>query len=117
METVEAAEPGVDRLRQAARRADQRKGQDHEILRHSEDSLRAIDSKVFYVMVGLSGLLVLLVGSISFRPVPAEEGSPPHPDQQAFFMPFQESRPRLPAGLALGALHVRECRVRERTPR
>jgi ABC-type transport system involved in multi-copper enzyme maturation permease subunit len=39
-----------------------------------KDSYReAIDTKVFYVMAGLSGVLILLIASISFRPVPAEE--------------------------------------------
>ena len=39
-----------------------------------KDSFReAIDSKVLYVTVGLSLLLTLLVVSISFRPVPADE--------------------------------------------
>ena len=39
-----------------------------------KDSYReAIDTKVFYVMAGLSGVLILLVASISFRPVPADE--------------------------------------------
>lgn len=38
------------------------------------DSLReAIDTKVFYVLVGLSGLLVLLVASLSFRPLSVQE--------------------------------------------
>jgi ABC-type transport system involved in multi-copper enzyme maturation permease subunit len=39
-----------------------------------KDSLReAIDTKVFYVMVGLSGLLMLFIASISFRPLSMEE--------------------------------------------
>ena len=39
-----------------------------------KDSLReAIDSKVFYVTVGLSVLLVLFVASVSFRPLTMEE--------------------------------------------
>jgi ABC-type transport system involved in multi-copper enzyme maturation permease subunit len=39
-----------------------------------KDSLReAIDSKVFYVTVGMSCLLILLVGSVSFKPLPADE--------------------------------------------
>jgi ABC-type transport system involved in multi-copper enzyme maturation permease subunit len=39
-----------------------------------KDSFReAIDTKVFYVMLGLSGLLILLIGSVSFRPVPVQE--------------------------------------------
>ncbi len=38
------------------------------------DSLReAIDTKVFYVTLGLSTLLLLLVGSVSFRPLTVEE--------------------------------------------
>lgn len=38
------------------------------------DSLReALDTSVFYVMVGLSALTILVVASISFRPVPIEE--------------------------------------------
>jgi len=35
--------------------------------------LEAIDTKVFYVMVGLSCLLTLVVASVSFQAVPAEE--------------------------------------------
>lgn len=35
--------------------------------------LEAIDTKVFYVTIGLSCLVVLLIGSVTFRPVPAEE--------------------------------------------
>ena len=39
-----------------------------------KDSLReAIDTKVFPVTVALSCLVVVLVGSVSYRPVPAEE--------------------------------------------
>lgn len=39
-----------------------------------KDSLfEAIDTKVFYVTIGLSCLVVLLIGSVTFRPVPAEE--------------------------------------------
>ncbi|HBI46802.1 MAG TPA: hypothetical protein DDY78_28705 [Planctomycetales bacterium] len=39
-----------------------------------KDSLReAVDAKVFYVTVALSFLLVLVVGSVSFRPLTAEE--------------------------------------------
>jgi ABC-type transport system involved in multi-copper enzyme maturation permease subunit len=39
-----------------------------------KDSVReALDAKVFYVMVGLSGLLILLGASLSFAPVSAEE--------------------------------------------
>lgn len=39
-----------------------------------KDSLReALDTKVFYVMVGFSLLLVLFVGSIGYRPVSVEE--------------------------------------------
>ena len=42
-----------------------------------KDSLReALDSKVLYATLGLSLLLVLLVGSVSFQPVPAEEALP-----------------------------------------
>src|SRR5271156_4524496 len=32
-----------------------------------------LDSKVFFVMAGLSGLLMLLIASVSFRPVTFEE--------------------------------------------
>ncbi len=36
-----------------------------------KDSFReAIDAKVFYVMIGLSALLIILVGSVSFHPEP-----------------------------------------------
>src|SRR5262245_55959244 len=35
--------------------------------------LEAIDAKVLYVMGGLSVLLMLLVGSVSFRPMTLEE--------------------------------------------
>ena len=39
-----------------------------------KDSLReAIDAKVFYVTVAMSFILVLIVGSVSFRPLTAEE--------------------------------------------
>ncbi|HEV3263223.1 MAG TPA: ABC transporter permease [Gemmataceae bacterium] len=39
-----------------------------------KDSFReAIDAKVFYVMVGLSAVLIVLAGSISFRPLALEE--------------------------------------------
>ncbi len=39
-----------------------------------KDSLReAIDAKVFYVTVAMSFLLILIVGSVSFRPLTAEE--------------------------------------------
>src|SRR5947209_5703223 len=39
-----------------------------------KDSLReAIDSKVFYVMFFLSGLVILVVASISYRPVTVED--------------------------------------------
>jgi ABC-type transport system involved in multi-copper enzyme maturation permease subunit len=39
-----------------------------------KDSLReALDTTVFYVMIGLSALTVLVVGSFSFRPVSVEE--------------------------------------------
>jgi ABC-type transport system involved in multi-copper enzyme maturation permease subunit len=41
------------------------------------DSWReTLDSKLFYVLIGLSGLVVLLVGSITYRPVPLEEAVP-----------------------------------------
>src|SRR4051794_25967952 len=35
--------------------------------------LEALDTKVFYVMVGLSCLVLLFVGHISYRPVPVED--------------------------------------------
>jgi ABC-type transport system involved in multi-copper enzyme maturation permease subunit len=39
-----------------------------------KDSFReAIDAKVFYVMIGMSALLIILVGSVSFQPEPAEK--------------------------------------------
>jgi hypothetical protein len=39
-----------------------------------KDSLReALDTKVIYFTLGLSGLFLVLVASLSFRPVPAEE--------------------------------------------
>ena len=39
------------------------------------DSLReALDAKVIYFLMGLSGLVILLVASISFRPEPASRG-------------------------------------------
>jgi hypothetical protein len=39
-----------------------------------KDSLReALDSKLLYVTFGLSGLLILLLASVSFRPVPLKE--------------------------------------------
>ncbi len=42
-----------------------------------KDSLReAIDSKVLYVMVGFSLVVILLVGSISYRPMPAKDAFP-----------------------------------------
>src|SRR5262245_53981836 len=65
-----------------------------------KDSLReAIDSKVFYVTVGLSLLLILLIGSISFRPVPAGEAFEHIIHEQAFAMPFAErGKSFLPTG-------------------
>ena len=42
-----------------------------------KDSFReAIDSKVLYVMVGISLVVILLVGSISYKPMPAEQAFP-----------------------------------------
>ncbi|MFL5241383.1 MAG: ABC transporter permease [Gemmataceae bacterium] len=42
-----------------------------------KDSFReALDSKVFYAMIGLSLLLTLLVACVSFKPLPAEEALP-----------------------------------------
>ena len=39
-----------------------------------KDSVReAIDSKVFFVMIGLSGLVILLIGSVSYKPVAVED--------------------------------------------
>jgi ABC-type transport system involved in multi-copper enzyme maturation permease subunit len=39
-----------------------------------KDSFReALDSKILYVMLGLSALVILLIGSVSFRPVPVQE--------------------------------------------
>jgi ABC-type transport system involved in multi-copper enzyme maturation permease subunit len=39
-----------------------------------KDSLReAVDTKIIYFTLLLSGLLILLIGNVSFRPVPAEE--------------------------------------------
>src|SRR5579884_1609280 len=39
-----------------------------------KDSFReAIDAKILYVMIGLSLLVILFLGSISYRPVPVEE--------------------------------------------
>jgi ABC-type transport system involved in multi-copper enzyme maturation permease subunit len=35
--------------------------------------LEALDTKVFYVMVGLSALVILIVGSVSYRPISMEE--------------------------------------------
>jgi hypothetical protein len=40
-----------------------------------KDSLReAIDTKVFYVMVGLSFLVILAIASVGFEPIPADAG-------------------------------------------
>src|SRR4051794_41093572 len=40
-----------------------------------KDSFReAVDAKVFFVLVGLSGLLILLAVTTSFTPQPADEG-------------------------------------------
>lgn len=42
-----------------------------------KDSFReAIDSKVLYVMVGISLVVILMVGSISYKPMPAEQAFP-----------------------------------------
>ena len=39
-----------------------------------KDSLReAVDTKVFYVTLGLSAFLILLIGSVSFRPITVED--------------------------------------------
>src|SRR6266496_1799990 len=39
-----------------------------------KDSVReAIDSKVFFVMVGLSSIMILLACTLSFKPQPAEQ--------------------------------------------
>ena len=39
-----------------------------------KDSFReAVDSKVFYVMVGLSSLVILIVASISYHPVTVQD--------------------------------------------
>jgi len=72
-----------------------------------KDSFReALDSKVFYAMIGLSLLLILLVGSVSFKPLSADEALPKH-----------RKRPRLQSGsigIAAAALEGRSqiCRLR-----
>lgn len=39
-----------------------------------KDSLReAVDTKVFYVMLALSGLMILFIGSVSFKPRPGKD--------------------------------------------
>jgi ABC-type transport system involved in multi-copper enzyme maturation permease subunit len=52
-----------------------------------KDSLReALDTKVFYVMVGFSLLVVLLVGSIGYQPVSVEEDANRLTDQISWFL-------------------------------
>jgi ABC-type multidrug transport system ATPase subunit len=51
------------------------------------DSLReALDTKVFYVMVGLSLLVILLVGSVSYRPVSVEEEARRTTERMSWFL-------------------------------
>lgn len=51
------------------------------------DSLReALDTKVFYVMVGFSLLIILLVGSIGYRPISVEEEAVRFTDQLSWFL-------------------------------
>jgi ABC-type transport system involved in multi-copper enzyme maturation permease subunit len=52
-----------------------------------KDSLReTLDTKVFYVMVGFSLLVILLVGSIGYHPVSAEEEAHRLTDQMTWFL-------------------------------
>jgi ABC-type transport system involved in multi-copper enzyme maturation permease subunit len=52
-----------------------------------KDSLReALDTKVFYVMVGFSLLVILLVGSISYHPVSVEEDARRLTEQMTWFL-------------------------------
>lgn len=55
-----------------------------------KDSLReAIDAKVLYVMLGLSGLLILVALSLSFRPFSVEESVKKFRDSLNWVMSFQ----------------------------
>jgi ABC-type transport system involved in multi-copper enzyme maturation permease subunit len=56
-----------------------------------KDSLReAIDTKVMYFMLALSICLILFVGSIGFKPVPAEEAIPYMVNDESFHLVFPE---------------------------
>jgi ABC-type transport system involved in multi-copper enzyme maturation permease subunit len=56
-----------------------------------KDSFReAVDSKVIYVTVGLSVLLALLAGSLSFTPVPAAEAIPAILRSEAFMVVYRD---------------------------
>ncbi len=52
-----------------------------------KDSLReALDTKVFYVMVGFSLLVVLFIGSVGYRPVSVEEEARRNMARMTWFM-------------------------------
>lgn len=66
-----------------------------------KDSLReAIDTKVFYVTLAISSILILLVASVSFRPVAVEEQAQQITRQMNFFMrmlpPDKDGTPMVP---------------------
>jgi ABC-type transport system involved in multi-copper enzyme maturation permease subunit len=61
-----------------------------------KDSFReAIDAKVFYVMLGLSAFVILLVASVSYRPVTLEDEVRTLVGQLSFLSGFQGDRMRL----------------------
>jgi ABC-type transport system involved in multi-copper enzyme maturation permease subunit len=52
-----------------------------------KDSLReALDTKVFYVMVGFSLLVILFIGSVGYRPVSVEEEARRNIERMSWFM-------------------------------
>ncbi len=62
-----------------------------------KDSFReAVDSKVFYAMIGLSLLLILLVGCVSFKPLPAEDALPSIVNNFGFQVVYNRSDGRSP---------------------
>ncbi len=74
-----------------------------------KDSFReAIDSKVLYVMLGVSLLVILLVGSISYRPMPAAEAFPAMVQDFNDRNPFEHHRQR--KGLSFGSGAVSDLR-------
>jgi ABC-type transport system involved in multi-copper enzyme maturation permease subunit len=74
-----------------------------------KDSFReAVDSKVFYAMIGLSLLLILLVGSVSFKPLSAEEALPSVVNSQGFRIVYRDRGRSLEAVPRFVAYEVRD---------